>query len=130
MSNKADDDPTIPPEWVRVFELPGWVRRICRTDDKVIVRRELILAVRHRELPHRVQYKSRPVSLSSPRHPSLPPGLVEQAHGFQDKRVVVASWELAEADWKDCTVGGWNQGDGTRQRLPIEVPWKNVADLV
>src|SRR4051794_21768844 len=123
--SRADDDPTIPPEWTLLSELPWWVRRIYSVGSDAI-RRELILAVRHHELPHRVQCKSRP---GTGRSPSLPPGLNTHFQRFQ-ARVVVTDWESASADWKSSTVGGWKQGDGTRERLPIEVPWKEVADFV
>src|SRR4051794_38094808 len=119
----ADDDLTIPPEWVRLSELPGWIHRIYNVSSDGI-RRELILGVRHRrEIPHRVQCRT------ITHGPSLPPGL-ELTDGFLGRRVFVANWEVAGADWQSCTVGGWKQGDGTRERLPIEVPWANVGDFV
>src|SRR4051794_11121874 len=125
----ADDDPIIPPEWVRLSELPGWIHRIYNVGSDGI-RRELILAVRHRrQIPHRVQCQ---VNIHRPRgYPSLPPGL-ELTDGFlgQRRHVFVADWGLAAADWQSCTVGGWTQGDGTRERLPIEVRWESVEDFV
>jgi hypothetical protein len=118
---EADAEDSIPPEWVTLADLPRWVDRVhgVRT---VAITRDLYLAVRSkREIKHRVACKPRDRTNS----PSLPPGLVNEAwHGI--RRVFVEDWEVAEADWKAATVGGWKQDDGTWERLPIEVPWEAV----
>ncbi len=120
--NTAGDDPTIPPEWPPLIELPDWVRRIYGVGSDAI-RREFILAVRSgMEIRHRVLCERRYLAYSH----GVPPRFDVAWSG----RVFVADWERAEADWQRCTVGGWKQGDGTRERLAIEVPWQDVTDFV
>jgi hypothetical protein len=45
---------------------------------------------------------------------------------FPDERVVISDWELAEVDWGDWTVGGWDTSRGGRARCPVEVWWREV----
>jgi hypothetical protein len=122
--NTIDDDAIIPPEWVPLSVAPNWIDRIYDVSGGA-VRRELILAVREKlHIPHRVLCKLRTSSTRI-----LPSGFVyEWSWGVQC--VFVTDWELAEADWKSCTVGGWKNSDETRERLPIEVPWKWVDSFV
>jgi hypothetical protein len=123
--SKADDDPIIPPEWVHLADLPRWVDFVHGVRSHAITG-ELVLAVRSKlETQHRIPCEPRDRTSS----PSLPPGLVNEAwHGV--RQVFVSDWEIAEADWKVGTVGGWKQGNGTRERLPIEVPWQQVDRFV
>jgi hypothetical protein len=118
---EADAEDSIPPEWVTLADLPRWVDRVHGVRSEAITR-DLLLAVRSKlEIQHRVTCKPRDMTHS----PSLPPGLVHAMwHGI--RRVFVEDWGVAKADWKAGTVGGWKQDDGTREPLPIEVPWEAV----
>lgn len=117
--------PIIPPEWLRLVDGPWWVDRVHHVSSDAITR-ELSLATRTKiEIRHRVFCEPRDRTYA----PSLPPGLVRAAwHGVWS--VFVVDWGLAEADWQAGTVGGWEQNDGTRERLAIEVPWEAVDHFV
>jgi hypothetical protein len=116
----VDPHPTIPPEWLQLADAPCWIDRVHGVRSDAITR-DLFLAVRIKyEIQHRVwcEWRYRYTSLI------LPDGLVYGDRSFPC--IYVSNWETAGADWSNGTVGGWEQDDGTRARLPIEVPWKAV----
>lgn len=117
----ADPFPPVPPEWVRVAELPRWIER-CYDLSGDHITTELILSVRSGELRHRIPGIKG--NYSSLRTPSLPPGLENQSTAGTH-RTFVTDWDAADVDWSSGTVGGWTHG-GARERLPIEVSWQTV----
>lgn len=114
--------PAVPPEWVPLAELPGWVA--CRYGVPThVFAGELVLAVRRRsELRHRIH-------ISPNRNTGRLPHGLDASHDYP-KRTVVVDWETAEADWTQGTVLVIGLGDGTKLRLPIEVFWEDVEPYV
>jgi hypothetical protein len=120
--------PVVPPEWVELAAAPQWIDRRYGEGAAAAIVPELILAVRNRTLRHRIRgIKPR----NSPHGIQLPPGLDferDWSGNIVDRNwIVVKNWEAAEADWTFGTVGGWEQRDGTRERLPIELSWEAIA---
>ncbi len=123
--------PAVPPEWVPLADLPGWIaRRYGVSGDAVAT--SLILAVRREVslLRHRIPGIEARFGRSGIQ--VLPPGLDwKRAWGgnkVAEDGIVVTHWEAAKADWSNGTVGGW-EWDGTRERLQIEVLWASVEEL-
>ena len=110
--------PAVPPEWVPLAELPGYVARrygvashVCGGDLVLDVRRRAALRHRIHISPDRITGR-------------LPPGL-DTTYAFP-KRTVVVDWEAAETDWLKGEVLFCRLPDGTELRLSIDVLWEDV----
>jgi hypothetical protein len=125
------DLPIVPPEWIALRAASEWLEQSYGAEVAAAALPELILAVRERSLSetHRIDGAQ---PRHSPRGTLLPTGLDYERYSWSDsilphRRIVATDWEAANTNWRDGTVGGWEVGDGRRERLPIELSWEAIT---
>ena len=123
--------PAVPPEWVSVLAALMWIARRYGVSGGAIAA-DLILSVRSGPLRDSHRIAGIKPRLNRYGTEFLPSGLDHKRRMFggiiADDWIVATDWEAADANWQDCTAGGWAPDGGSRERLTIEVPWAAVEE--
>lgn len=127
-----DPLPDTPPEWMPLADLPKWLVEWYQVDRAAIT--ETIDAVWTGDL--RQYHRISGLKSQKGQHGDILPSGCEWRRGYHsgsfiDSELVFAEdWAAADVDRHSGTIGGWAKADGTRERLSIELPWKEVRNFV
>jgi hypothetical protein len=114
----------VPPDWVTFRDLDRFLQARFNVRLETCIY-ELVSTMKRGVILHRIgDIKER----HTWRAPSLPAGLDSESFGRGGRRILVVSWDAAEADFGSGTVGGWKDDSGDRERCAIELLWSSVEN--